>query len=485
MSFAKQVIGGTAVITIAGIGGRLVSILTVPIVSALLGPAPYGVASLVGTVVSLASVLALLGIDMAYARYYLQEDTLQRPSVERYCWRFAARGSIVAALLAGGGWYWLGSRWLDNYRSIALYTVFAIILSAIVTMASTRIRLQGNYRRIAVALLMASLLSSALSVGMALFCRQDAWVLLFSAIATSLITLLILGFPAITILWRPSHLPRSTKHAIVTLGLAGSVTAPMHWIISSADRWFIGHYDTIAEIGIYSMASNLAMLGLMLNSSLILTWFPEASRLFGQNGEAALDALGRLWSRLVVGLALVWLTVAAAGGDVLRLLAAPAFHSGAQYIPWLAGGVFFYGLAAMANTALFLQDRMRFAAYIWILGAVFCIGLNFMLVPHLGALGAAMAQCFSYGLIALCIIAVSHRIMPMPIPYFRLTIILLTLGGAGYLMLPAWSETPARSLLLKFPAGLLFALTIFYVIAPDWHQRLRVSVFGIFSRGKD
>lgn len=484
MSLAKQVIGGAAVVTVAGAGARLLAILTVPILSPLLGPAPYGVAALVGTVVALASMVALLGIDMAYARFYFQEDVLQRPAVERFCWRFAASGSLIAALVVGCGWYWIGDRWLAEYRSVSAYSVLGIILSVAAAMATTRIRLIGSYRRIAAALFVASVASSLLSIGLATLWRRDEWVLLIGTAVGGVTALLILGLPHMAVLLKPSQLPPKTKRAVVALGLAGSVTAPMYWVISSADRWFIGEYRSTTDIGIYSMAASVAMIGLMLNSSLTLSWFPEASRAYGEKGRAALASLGRLWSRLVVGLAVVWLTVAAAGGDILRLLAAPAFHEGAKYIIWLAGGVFFYGLASLANTALLLESKMRFAAYSWIAGALVCIGLNFVWVPHLGALGAAMAQCVSYGLIAICILLVSHRVLPMPIPILPLGLALLITIGTGVFMAPAWATNPAASLVFKLPVGLLVLTVILRVIAPDWYLRLRTRLFGVFAEGK-
>ncbi|PZO06772.1 MAG: hypothetical protein DCF27_12105 [Lysobacteraceae bacterium] len=482
-SLAKQVIGGTGVITVAGVAARLLALLTVPILTRLLGPAAYGVAALVGTVIALASVLALLGIDMAYARFYLQEKESQRAAVERFCWRFAASGAIVVALLTAGGWYWLGGRWLDDHHSIAAYSVLAIGLSVAVAMTTTRIRLLGNYRRIAAALFLASVVSAIVSIGLVFLWRTDVWVLLFGAIAASITTLLVLGLPSRSF-FKPSHLPRNTKRAVVSLGVAGSITAPMYWVISSSDRWFLSYYMDAGEVGVYSVAATVAMLGLMLNSSLTLTWFPEASRLYGEQGAESLPSLGRMWTRLVTGLAIVWLAVAAAGGDVLRILAAPAFHPGAQYIPWLAGGVFFYGLASLANTALFLTAKMRFAAYMWSAGALLSACLYLVLIPYLGALGAAISQCISFSLTALGVLAVSHRLLPLPVPVFRLTIALAITVGAGVVMAPEWAGQPVWSLVLKFPVGLLVAGIVFVVIAPDWCRRTFAGLRRVFVSAK-
>ncbi|MCC8995078.1 MAG: lipopolysaccharide biosynthesis protein [Candidatus Contendobacter sp.] len=458
--------------TLAGAGARLLSFVTVPVLSHLLGPGPYGVAALVGTLVSLGSMLALVGIDMAYARYYLQEDIAHRAAVERFCWRFAGVGALSMAVVVGWGWYGWGQRWLpDEYRMVAWYSFPAIVLSVAVVMATTRIRLAGNYRKLATTLIVAALVSMAINLGVALTWRADVWALLLGVLGASLTTLALLGLPAPSALLTRSNLPAETKRAIVSLGLAGSVTAPTYWVISSADRWFLAEYTNETTIGIYSMASSVALLGLMLNSGLTLTWFPEASRLYGEHSTAALAPLGRLWERLVVGLAVVWVAVAAAGGDVLRLLAAPQFHLGAVYIPWLAGGIFFYGLAGLANTAFFLESRMRYVAYFWVGGAVLSLCLNWALVPSFGSYGAAIAQCVSYGLIAVGILVASRKMLLIPVNWRRLGLCLLLALGVGISMSPAWIENPLLSLLGKFPVGVLVAVFLIWMIAPDWFMR--------------
>lgn len=471
-------------ITVAGGAAKLLALLAVPILTPLLGPAPYGMAALIGTVIALASILALLGIDMAYARFYLQEDKNQREAVQRFCWRFAATGAVVVSLLTAGGWYWLGARWVDDHRGVAAYSVVAIGLSSAVVMMTTRIRLLGNYWRIGAALFLAAVASTVVSIGLAFVWRTDVWVLLFGTIAASVTSLLILGLPSSSFLLKASHLPLHTKRAVISLGAAGSVTAPMYWVISSSDRWFLSYYTSAAEVGVYAVASSVAMVGLMLNSSLTLTWFPEASRLYGERGAEALPVLARIWARLVAGLAVAWLIVAAAGGDVLRLLAAPAFHPGGKYVPWLAGGVFFYGLASLANTAPFLTAKMQLTAYIWTVVAFLSVAINFALIPHHGALGAAIVQCTSYGLITVGILAVSHYLLPLPIPLLRLSFGLVITLSAGVVMAPEWAESPVWSLALKLPVGLMVAGVVFMVIAPDWCRRALGAFFPIVASRK-
>lgn len=495
MSFARKVISGTTQITLSGVCARLLSFASVPLLSHLLGPEPYGAAALAASVISIGSTLALLGIDMAYARFYLHGELAQRVAAERFCWRFAVGGGAVSAGLAAAGWLLIGERWLPTaYREIALYSGCAILLAVMATMATTRARLEGGYRKLAIGIVAAAIVSILINLAVAMYWRADEWALLLGVLGSSLCTLLLLGVPARATLLKKSDLTIDSKRGILAFGIVGSITAPMYWLISSSDRWFLAEYANASVIGIYAMSASLAFVGQILNSSLTLTWFPEAARMYQEHSDqehsgAALVTLGRLWERLLVGLAVVWLAVSAAGGDVLRLLAAPQFHAGAPYIPWLAAGVFFYGLAGLSNTVFFLKQRMGVVAWYWVMGALVNLILNAGLVPYFAergdaAQGAAIAQVSSFAVIALGILAASRRFLPMPINSLRLGLCFFLVLLSGLLMQSAWSSNPVLSLGAKLPIGLLVTVAVGQIIAPDWIKHMLVTLRRSIGRRK-
>jgi O-antigen/teichoic acid export membrane protein len=107
----------------------------------------------------------------------------------------------------------------------------------------------------------------------------------------------------------------------------------------------------------------------------------------------------------------------------------------------------------------------------WGAGALISLGLNTCLVPMFSALGAALAQAMSYGLIALAILAASRHLLPIPVDWRRLGLCLLIALIAGIALSPALAVAPLTSLLLKSPIGLLVVMLLARLIAPDWFQR--------------
>lgn len=477
MSLARSVLGGTGLIAAAGGVHKLFSLVSAPVLTRELGPSPYGVVALLGTVTSLAATVALAGQDMSYARFFFSGSPEDGRAVERFCWRATMAGACAVSLLAALGWFlWSGAAGLP--AGLAAMVAAGTFLSVLNTMASTRRRIEGGYFRISASITVAGLTGAVLAIALALYWRKDAWSLLAGGVVGVLAGIAVVGLPPLATVSRGSGLSRDVRRQIVRLGLAGAVTAPMHWLMNSADRWFIGISLGEGPLGVYAFAASVGLVGMMVNSAVTLTWFPEMVRDYESSGEDAARRIGRLWTRLAAGTVLVWLAVTAAGGDAVRLLAAPAFHEGASYVPWLAGGVLFAGIASLANTGLLLRKDMRPAAGWWVAGTVVNIALNALLVRPMGAFGAAVAYCLSQALIAAGAMASAQSRFPLEVSWGRLGAVAGLALAAGIAMASPWSDLPIGSLLLKLPAGLAAAAIIGWITAPDWMRRLlRGDVF--------
>jgi O-antigen/teichoic acid export membrane protein len=208
-----------------------------------------------------------------------------------------------------------------------------------------------------------------------------------------------------------------------------------------------------------------------------MSWFPEASRAYEQNSAESLQTLGRLWSRLVATLMLVWLGVTAFGGELLTLLTDPRFHVGVVYIPWLAGGVFFFGLTSLANTGLVLTKNMKPLAFWWCVAGCANLCANYFIVPEYGALGAALVNCISYAIPAISILCISQHRFPMRITWGALCFSAVLILGAGWCVARPWHDQAWISGCLKITPYFLITLTVIRLTAHDWLRRALKPLF--------
>jgi O-antigen/teichoic acid export membrane protein len=475
MGIVKKVFGASAIIILASGLNRLFAILAAPVLTRVLGPTPYGVMALVGTATSLASTFSLLGIDMAYVRFYFSETNVTGHAVETFCWRCAIFSSVTVGVLSICLWWLLLGKPYNNFL-IALMVGLTIILFVINTMSQTGARLREKYRRIGFAIIVSGISATLTTIGLAMLWRADEWPLLIGFAFGIVMNAVITGFPRGSSLAKPSGLTPKEKWSIIKLGLPGLVTGTMYWILSSSDRWFLKHFWGEQVVGIYSFAYNVAIIGIIVNTAMVLTWFPESIRVYEKDSQGASRVLGEVWGGLALLLCLVWLMVASIGGDTIRLLADSRFHGGAAYVPWIAGSVFFYGMAQLANTGLLISKNMKPVAQLWFIGGVLNLILNYFVIRGWGAYGAAIINCISFGFVYFGVTWRSMR-------YFKLNLAWEKLFGAagivlicGVFMSTAWHPYPLISICLKLPVYLGISLCLAWLIVPSWVRQIGVHL---------
>jgi O-antigen/teichoic acid export membrane protein len=467
MTLTRRVVGGSVLLTVSSGLVRLLSVITMPVLTRLLSPQVYGVAALIGSVVSLSSVIALAGIDTTYLRTYHSKQEPRGPVAEHFCWRFAIFSGLLAAALGGMAWHALPGDSIDHSDGLSAVVAIGIFIAPLSAMAQVRALVMGRHSALATSTAVAGFVGAVTSITIA-FWRRDVSALLVPMFVGYLSPMLMLGMPQLQQLARRSQLTANEGIELIKVGFAGVITAPMYWLLTSSDRWFLQHFHGSDAVGIYSIGYSVAIIGMMMNTAVLAVWQPESAREYEADEARARISLGALMSRLIAAMAVVWLAATAAGGDLVRLLADERFHSAARYVPYIAGGVFFYGVLRLATTGLLVAKQLKWAASWWLAGGVLCLLLNLLLVPQHAGMGAAITQSISFAFIAAGVLATAQRIYRMNLNWIRLAPSLIVIFVIGLYMLRPWHDSAAVSLLMKLPAGIAVAVGVAWAMAPDW-----------------
>lgn len=444
---------------------RALSFVTLPVLTRFLSPESYGVAALVGTLVSLASVFAIAGIDMSYSRHAFSGKSGAPDAVEIFCWRWVLAGAALAACVAGGLWWIAGERF-GVPRTFAGFVMVGVFFVPLMAMSQTRARLQYRYLTLTWVQFVTACFAAATSIGMAVYLRQDAWPLLAAMVVSYVLPVLLLGTPHATKLFSSSGLSSLQRRTVFTTGLAGVITAPAYWALSSSDRWFLAAYQDGATVGIYSVGFAVGTVGSVVSSAITAAWLPELSR-DESNGAISLTVRKvDMVHLLIVVMLIVEVAVAASGGDIIRALTDPRFHAAVAVVPWLAVGVFFYGVMQVGNALLVMRGKLHWAAWAWLIALLVSLALNYWLVPRYGPLGAALTQTMSFWVVVVLVWKAVLREEPLALHWGRLSAGLLLAVLATVAMQFPWHDNPWASLGLKFPAGLLFAALCSWIVTP-------------------
>jgi len=146
-----------------------------------------------------------------------------------------------------------------------------------------------------------------------------------------------------------------------------------------------------------------------------------------------------------------------AGIIVLDIFFPPAYHTTAPVIPIIALSTMFYGAYTVVTVGISLERKTWIAAILTTVSALLNVGINIVLIPHYGAMGAAVATLIAYIVLALSGYIVNQRLYPVPFqvgPFLIALLVGLTLYAGGNIL--------AQNQALYVGWGIHFATLVLY-----------------------
>ena len=268
---------------------------------------------------------------------------------------------------------------------------------------------------------------------------------------------------------------RRELRTMLAFGLPLVPLAASTWVIQLIDRFFLLHYSSTAELGLYGLGVRFANLLMLAVVTLSLAWSPFVFDLAQRDPteEKRVRARSLTYATILLGFGAVVISVFAR--EVFLIVTDPSFEDAYKVVGLSSAVVVAIGLNAVTITGISLKRRTvyfaRYAAYV----AVLNIALNFLLIPPLEMVGAALATALTYAVLAGLYHYRAQRVDPVP---FQLGKVLITLGTAGVLITigtfvnvdPIW-----LSVLVKLPLVAAFpvAMVLFRVLDPEAVHLLR------------
>jgi O-antigen/teichoic acid export membrane protein len=463
----------TAVYGLGGLVSRILAVLLLPLYTSYLGPSGFGK---IETVVALTTVLVIvlrMGISSAFFRFYFDsKDDAHRTLVVRTSFWFtmtmATAGLVVGFVLASPIAHWLrlgDDPWLVRAGFIGLWA-------------------QMNYEQLTslfrveerpVSFVLASVANVLITVGatvllVAVLDKGPTGAVVGNFIGTLCVYVVLLAYRRYQLGLQFSRgLLRQMNH----FGLPLVPSALALWAINFIDRIFIAQYKGQAEVGVYSVAVRISSAIVFLMIAFRLAW-PAFAYSIEDDREAKRTFSYVLtylvfvccWVSLALGVLAPWLV------DVL----APkhSFHRAADAVALLA----FASTAYAAYTVVAIGiGRARQTQLNWVVSGVAAavnVGLNVILIPPYGMIGAAISTAAAYLVLFLLMVLNSHRVYPVDYQWRR--VLTLSSVAIGLTVLGSVLDVPlAVAILIALCYPLALLPLGFYL--PAERRRLR-SLFG-------
>ena len=465
-SRGKTLFHNTAALSVGRLGSKVLVFLLIRFYTGVLTDAQYGTADLITNLANLLIPLACAGLSSGFFRFVAEAQ-------DRNDRRRVFNSGLVLLAIAGLIFVCL-SPLLALWKYFSPY-VFLVVLYVLVANAhyfcTEYIRGLGNYRLFAIQ----GLLNTALNIGWNLI-----FLLPFDMGVTGYVLSIILADLMTTAfvfwrarLWEVLALRRADKQLMrdmLRFCLPLIPATICWWVTNVSDRYMVTYFCGEAANGLYTAAYKIPNLLTICGSIFIEAWQFSAvvENRKRRERESELESIQRrrsvtgFFTRIFRGYAPLLFI---GGGAMImcsqlfaKILFDPSFFAGWVYIPVLMAATVFSALASFVGSVYLVEKRANMSLLTAAIGAVLNVMLNLLLIPAMGAMGAAIATLVAYAALLGIRMINARRYIPFACQPTRLCTSCVLLILLALFISPIWRSFGA--------AAVVFFLLVLNNIGP-------------------
>jgi O-antigen/teichoic acid export membrane protein len=417
---------------------QALNFLLLPFYIRYLSQADYGVLALLASVEATVKLFFRWGVDGAFMRFWYDcedERGRQRLASTLFFFLLGTNGILLVLSLVAAPF--ISERLLQSSGytlalQLVLLNTFAIGFTFIPFHV---LRMQKRARQFSALTLARSASTLVLRVVLVM---GAGWGIMGVVIADVVVTAVILAImiPLFAPLLRPTFSPAVLRESL-NFGLPRIPHGFALQLMAVGDRFVMTRYLSIQDIGIYSIGVTFGLIEKIVLGAFEYAWAPFYYATAREPDAPRVFSLVATYG--VATLCLMTAGLSAIAGDLLNLVTHGQYIAAAGVVRWTAVGVLFYGVYLLTSIGLNITGRTGYYPVTTAIGAAVNIGLNFLLIPRFGIIGAAWANATAYALQAALALVFSQHFYPVAYEYGRLS---RALGAAlvAYAAARAWPD---------------------------------------------
>ncbi|MBS1514731.1 MAG: oligosaccharide flippase family protein [Bacteroidetes bacterium] len=386
----SKVAKNTLIYTIGTILPKAASFVLLPIYTKFLSPAEYGILSSMWALEGIATIFFSLSLGTSVFRLYwdYEDEELRKKFLGTIYVAIGISSLVWLALI------FIFQNLIDGiYNSISFFPYFAfsmvtICITGFFDIPQKLLMIREKAMTYVTLSILFFLLNSGLILYFVVWLKQGAsGYLLATLIATAVF------FPVYLIIGKQNisfnfHFPYFK--AALLFALPGIPTLLSSWVLDLSDRIFIERYFSLTEVGIYSLSYKIAGIALILSSSFNLAYRPVFFRLANsEEQETTRKNIYDFNNLFLVLLLFFFFALSFFSKEIIVLFFDSSYSSAYLYIPVIALAYFLSVMGGLIARYFEQSKKMKQNMYIYIFSSLVNVAFNFLLIPSLGAFGAA------------------------------------------------------------------------------------------------
>lgn len=370
----------------------VVGFVLLPLYSRYISPAEYGIINTTTTLSSIVGVFFFLSLDRSIFRlYHDYKDELERKnflgSISIFITILSTIIFLILILLAHF------VEMLFNHIAFFPY-IFLAILSTYFNSFSRipKVYLQTVEKpsRFLILSVMQFLSITVFNVWFIVFQKEQAVGMLKGTAIGNLVVLPFFVYENVKFINLKLNYKYLKGALIFSLPSIPSMISA--WVMNLSDRIFIERFNSLTDVGLYSMGYKIAGIILIFSQAFNMAYNPIFYKLANSKDQvSAKNTLFKYNNVYIIACLVIVLCIILFAKEGVQLLIDVKYYDSYKYVTIISLAYYIGLMAGLSNLSLYQVKKTRQIMYFIVIGAITNILFNFMLIPWYGAMGAAIS----------------------------------------------------------------------------------------------
>lgn len=480
----KELSKDTAIYGISTMVGRFLGFLLVPFYTNVFTTSEYGIFTYLYTILAFLNIVYIYGMDASFLKYSSLAKEEEKSDVISTPLLFVFITSLAFSFLFYSFRFDV-SELLDvpsQFQYLTVYIILILFFDTLALIPFANLRLKRKASKFAFIKVGNILINLVLNLYLILVLDFGIEAVFISNLAASAFSLLALVPDIIKIV--RIKINKETLKIMLKFGLPYLPANIASMMVQMIDVPILRGMTDDATVGIYRANYKLGIFMMLFVSMFQYAWQPFFLN-YAKDKEAK-KMFSKVFTLFVLAASVIWLFVSLFIENLAAIefwngktLIGKSFLDGIIIVPIVLFAYIFHGMFVNFTAGIYIEEKTKYFPYVTITGALVNIGVNFLLIPQYGYIGAALATLASYMVMALFLFYFSQKFYRIDYEYGKVGALLLmiTVTGSFYYYLMANGEVVLTTKLIIAGVFLIF-IFLFKIVKISEVKLLANNILG-------
>jgi O-antigen/teichoic acid export membrane protein len=438
----KELTKDTAIYGISTMLGRFLNFILVPFYTNVFTPADYGVVILIYSYIALFNIIFIYGMDAAFLKYAAFKDIGDEK--DNFSTPFL---SILFTSVLFCGLIILLRQPIAHFVELKSELNYLIILSALIlffdanaVISFLKLRLERKAKLFSFIKIASILFNIILNVFLILKLKWGIEAIFISNLSASVLSFILL-LPTLSRNFKFSF-HKILFNRLLKFGLPYLPAGLGMMLVQVIDVPILEKLTDVKTVGIYKANYKLGIFMMLFVNMFQYAWQPFF--LTNAKEENAKEIFSKVLTYFTIVGSLLLIILSLFISDIVQInfsgfsIIGSSYWSGLYIVPIILLAYLFNGLYVVFSAGIYIEEKSIYAPIVAGLGALTNVAINYLLIPSLNILGAALATLASYVVMAAGYYIVTQKYYKIQYEYSKLIKIfsaVIIIGAVYYLLM--------------------------------------------------